>query len=273
MANDFKEIEYTVQCLLKDSNRQGGLTEVEKLVIGSIIQGMTYGQASAQYKYTESSLQNAASKLFKDLSRIIGVPINRRNFREIIQKEREVIPNTNNINNDQTVFDRIQANFWVRGNRAQIISVGYSARQVLEMTGYLIKYSPQFEATFCLDMSEKVSVIEMLWSLCGTLQITVPSPRNNVQNLLKIIGGVLQARSTLLVLRFDRSTSSIDRTLGSDCADALMSLAMMDRRGTLLVIDNDPVGSEAELKRSLGYQLRSKIEAVDKNAGNQAIRQ
>ena len=45
-----------------------------------------------------------------------------------------------------------------------------------------------------------------------------------------------------------------------------MSLAMMDRRGTLMVIDNDPVGSEAELKRSLGYQLRAKIEAVEKNA-------
>jgi hypothetical protein len=44
----------------------------------------------------------------------------------------------------------------------------------------------------------------------------------------------------------------------------LVALAMMDWSGCLWMIDSDPVGNEAELKRSLGYQLRTKVEVLGK---------
>jgi hypothetical protein len=264
MAKDSESIEYVVQRLLQGGARLGGVTDLEKLVIKSIVERITYRQAGFKYKYTESSLQNVAARLFKELSSIIGVPINRRNFLEVIEKELEVAPVIKVPGVEEIVFDRIQANFWIRAGRAAIVSVGYSARQELEMTGYLIQYSPQFEATFCVDVSEKASVLEILWGLCGTLQIPLPTPRSNVAVLLKSIAAVLQLRPTLLVLRFDRLSPTAARPDRRDFAEMLAEIALMEWSGSLLVIDRDPVGNELELRRSLGYQLRNKLDAWGK---------
>jgi hypothetical protein len=88
MSYDPNEIiVFVTQLLRSSSGRKNLLTEMEKLVISSTIQGITYRQASIKYQYTESSFQNAASHLFREISDIIGIRVNRRNFTEIIGKE------------------------------------------------------------------------------------------------------------------------------------------------------------------------------------------
>jgi hypothetical protein len=263
MANDSEVIEHTVQQLLKSGSRLGSLTDVERLIIRSIVKKVTYRQAGLDNNYTESSLQNVASRLFRELSSIVGMPIGRRNFLEVMQKELVSNPVAKVTEIEDIAFDRLQANFWIRSNRAVVVSLGYSAQQELEMTGYLLKYSPQFEATFCVDVRDKASILEVLWDLCKALHIPCPTPRNSVAALLKSIGAVLQARSTLLVLRFDRMSGPalLDRR---DLAEMLVELVLMDWSGSLLIVDRDPVGNDAELKRSLGYQLRSKLDVLSK---------
>jgi hypothetical protein len=269
MANDPKPIQYIVQQLLQGSLREGGLTELEKLVIVSIVQNITYGRASTEYTYTESSFQNAASKLFRDLSQAVGITISRRNFLDVMAKELQVNGTNGEIefsDVDQIVFDRLQASFWVKANRATLVSVEYQAQQDLEMTGYLIRHSPQFAATFCLDVGEPVAVIETLVSLCGMLQVNLPSSaRRNVQMLLKGVGAALRARSTLLVMRFDRLRQPMDRSLRDEYVDAVLALATMDRSGCLMLVDKAAMGLEAMLNKSLVGEINGRIDVLSKN--------
>jgi hypothetical protein len=136
MSYDPNEIiVFVAQLLRSSSDRKNLLTEMEKFLISSIVQGITYRQASIKYQYTESSFQNAASHLFKEISDIIGIPVNRRNFTEIIGKEysqAKVLAEAGDI-----LFEQIQASFWILSNRAKLISISYHANRILNITQYL----------------------------------------------------------------------------------------------------------------------------------------
>jgi hypothetical protein len=266
MSSEIDRIENLVQSLLKSSSRRRGLTEVEKLVVRSIVQRMTYQQASAKYLYTESSFQNAASRLFKDLSAVVGKSVNRRNFVDVIEKQQLEEPVTNYV--EKIKFDRIQANLWLQANKAKMVSISYSAPQFLDITEYLVKYSQHFEATFCLDVDTNLPVLELLWKLCNTLQISVPDSRQNTPLLLQLIKTALKKNSTFLLLRFDRSIQSMNALICGEYTDVLLALGLIDRGGCLLVLENDTVGGEGNLNLSLSHRLRSKIDAGSKTFPN-----
>jgi hypothetical protein len=260
MLTDPHEITVFVERLLKNVPlRKGGLTGVEKLVIGSILENTTYRQASIRYKYTESSFQNAASRLFKELSEVVGSPVNRRTFVGLIEKEWLAAKEL--ASSGEIVFHRIQASLWIRAEKAQLVSIGYSANQVLDITNYLIQHSPQFEATFCLDVSSQNSTLELLWSLCTSLQISLPTPRNDQTALLKLVGNTLKQRSTLLVLRFDRLPEEADRFTRSSFAEILAAIGLIENSSCLLILDNEPT-NDAEMKHTLSYHLRLAVEKL-----------
>lgn len=260
MSTDITLIVNFAKTFLQSSSpRKSGLTEAEKLVIEIISQNMTYRQASIKYQYTESSLQNAASGLFKVLSKVVGVQVNRRNFLEFLE-EKWLESQIENVSGE-VLFDRLQASLWIRQNRANLVLINYSANQELDLTSYLIEYSPSFEAIFCLDVSRNSSVLELLRNLCQVLQANLPVPQNDPAALLKSIGLALQQRSSLLVLRFDRalkeniSPSESERHNFSECAEILARLVLMENNSCILTLDNDFASNELELKRSLAYQL------------------
>ena len=272
MSNDVNQItSFAIIFLRRNSSRKTSLTEAEKLVISVILQGTTYKKASIQYQYTESSLQNAASGLFQDLSKAVGVPVNRRNFIELLEKERLAWQQANS--KKEFVFDRLQANLWLQKGRAALISTSYSANQEIDFAGYLVNYSLAFGATLCLEVNRDSSGLALLWSLCNVLQ-AAPVPRNDRAGLLKSIGLALKQRSTLLVLRFDRAALSaksaslvpepqaIEQNNLSDYAEILTILALMEHGSCILALDSDPVSNDAEVKRSLAYQLRSMVDRV-----------
>jgi hypothetical protein len=253
MLTDIREIESLLVKVLQDSRvRTGGMTELEKLVIASINQKLTYQQASVKYQYTESSFQNAASHLFKDLSIVWGTTVNRKNVLDLSEKAREAI--IQNTNDGKFVFDRIQANFWVKLDRAQLVSVSYQASQALDLTEYLVKYSPNFRATFCSDVESSSSPLELLLHLCNDLQIPLPSPANDIQVLLKAVKLALQKRSTLLMLQFDQS-NQVQAQWG-DYVDILMGLGTIGNGTCLLVVQKEPSKPVIDLKQSLDYQVR-----------------
>jgi hypothetical protein len=262
MSSELDRIENLVQSSLKNSSRRRGLTEVEKLVVRSIVQRITYQQASAQYLYTESSFQNAASRLFKDLSSIMGKSVNRRNFVDVIEKKQLEEPIENHV--EKIKFDRIQANFWLQANKAKMVAISYSAPQFLDITEYLVKYSQHFEATFCLDVDINLPVLELLWKLCNTLQIPLPDSRQDMPLLLQLIKTALKKNSTLLLLRFDRSIQPMNALICGEYTDMLIALGQSDRSGCLLVLENDMVEGKVDLNLSLSHRLRSKVDAGSK---------
>jgi hypothetical protein len=256
MSTDTYDREDFLEKLLKgNSIRKGGLTAVERLVIISIAQKMTYQQAGIKYQYTESSFQNAASRLFKDLSSIVGTPVNRQNILSLIDKERHIALNRENAG--KLVFDRINADFWVRAERAQLISVSYRANQVIDLTEYLVKYSSSFKATFCVDIDSDSTPSTTLLHLCDCLQIPTISLGNDPQSLLKSIKLTLQKRSVLLVLRFDR-TGEIRQQWG-DYLDILITLGNIGNGICLLVLHKELDGSSVDTRKSLDYQVRLAI--------------
>jgi hypothetical protein len=266
MSNDINQaISFANTFLQQSSSRKTGLTEAEKLVINIISQGTTYKKAGIQYQYTESSLQNVASGLFKELSKVVGVTVNRRNFIELLEKERLAWQQAHATG--EFVFDRLQATLWTQQDRASLVSISYNANQELDLTSYLLDYSPFFEATFCLEVSSNNSVLELLWSLCNRLQAPLPVPRNDQSALFKSIGLALKQRSTLLLLRFDREASPAspqenqsslvsERHNLSEYAEILAMLGLAASNSCILTLDNDSVGNEAELRQSLAYQLQ-----------------
>jgi hypothetical protein len=255
---NFDRVMALAEQLLNDGGlRRGGLTELERLTIGCILANTSYRQASLAHQYTESSFQNAASRLFKDLSLILSKKLIRRNFVEVMGEEydrRRAAELEGEI-----VFDWLQAQLWLREKQAQIVSISYQANQVLDIADYLVIFSPQFAATLCLTVGGQGSSVELLWSLCQSLQVTIPKAKENVPSLLKLIGGALRRRKTLLVLRFDRLNLAGSKRLMMEYAQILVALGLMNHDSCLLILDADPMMSEEERQRSLGYLLRRAI--------------
>jgi hypothetical protein len=266
MAANFDRVLALAEKLLNDGGlRKGGLTELEKLTIGCILSGTSYRQASLAHRYTESSFQNAASRLFKDLSLTLNKKLSRRNFLEVMEEEfdrRRAAELKGEI-----VFEWLQAQLWLREKQAQLVSVSYRANQVLDISDYLVIFSPQFAMTLCVNASEQGSSVELLWNLCQSLQVTIPKTRGDVSGLLKLVGGALRRRKTLLVLRFDgrrpvgdhRLNLAISKRLMMEYVQILIALAVMNHQSCLLILDADPVTNEEERQRSMGYLLRQAI--------------
>jgi hypothetical protein len=259
------EIALLVRDLLKNGSRgKYSLTELEVLVIDVIAKNNTYRQASTEHQYTESSFQNAASRLFSELSLVLGVPVNRRNFLDSLKKEQIEVQEVAT-SSAAIIFDRLEANLWIRSEKAKLISISYHANVFLDLTSYLINYSPHFEVTYCLDVSNKSSSLELLWSLCNSLQLPLPTQKDDRSALLKSISLALKKHKVLLVLRFDRfddhgdgSTMTLaDRTLQAEYAEILATLGLRDSASCLWILDNEPLISGVESDRSLNYQLRS----------------
>jgi hypothetical protein len=265
MPTGSNEMVLFIKQLLKNTSRgNANLTELETLVINVVMKKVTYRQASIQYQYTESSFQNAASHLFKELSLALETRISRRNFAEVLEKEWLLAAETQS--SSYTVFDRLQASLWIRGEKAKLVSISYCANNLLDITNYLIRYSPQFEVTYCLDISSKNSPLELLWGLCKFLQLPLPMQKNDQPALLKLIGTALKQHRTLLVLRFDQLPTGETRTIKGEYAEILVMLGLLDNSSCLLTLDNDSMTNDAEIKRSLNHQLRL---AVDQRTSKQ----
>jgi hypothetical protein len=270
MSTDTYQIVAMTERLLQNGSlRRRGLTDLEKLTIDSIIQNTSYRQASLQHQYTESSFQNAASRIFRELSETIGVQtrVNRRNFVELLEQEYERIQATED--DREIVFDRLLASLWIGDGRAQMASINYQANRNLDLNNYLVKYSPKFEATFCLDVERDGCPTELLWNLCQSLQIDWSLTSQDPKTLLELIKVVLQKRRTLLVLRFDRSPWRTVQMERAEYTEILMALALIESGSCVLTIDRDSMASELEVKRSLAYQLRLGMERwnAEQNAG------
>jgi hypothetical protein len=271
MPTDTHDIEQFLNKLLQNNSiRKGGISRVEKLVVESISAKMTYQQASIKHQYTESSFQNAASRLFKDLSLVVGIPVNRQNILNLIEKEKHTAHQKNNT--EDTFIERINASFWVKSERAQFISISYQAARSLDLTEYLVKYSPNFKTTCCADVEHNVPALVTLLNLCNWLQIPIPSPSNDIQTLLRSIKLSLQKRSVLLVLRFDQSTEV--RPQWGDYIDIITTLGNIGNGTCLLVLHKELECNIADTKKSLDYQVKlafnnlagiQKAELIDKD--------
>jgi hypothetical protein len=254
MTTDIHVIENFLDQLLQTSDaRKGGMTELEKLVIASIQQKTTYQQASNRHQYTESSFQNAASRLFKDLSSTLGVAVNKKNVLDVAEREIAL----QNTSTAKIVVEYIRANFLVNADRAQLVSISYQSSMSLDLTEYLVKYSPNFRATFCSRVKNNTSPLGLLLNLCHQLQIPLPAPANNLQNLLKTIQEKLAKHSTLIALELDQSAEA--RSHWGDFVDILVGLGMVGNSTCLLVVQKEPSKSAIDIKHSLDYQLKLAI--------------
>jgi hypothetical protein len=262
MSTVLSQLTDIVEHLIQESpQRKGGLKKLERLAIVSIIQRTTYAEASLKHGYTESSFQNAASRLFKDLSPILGMTLNRKNFEQVVEEAWETRQEAKR--HEEIVFDRLQVQVWIGEERAKLISLSYDANQILDITDYLVDYSPQFAAAFCVDVGEKNSPLELLWNLYQTLQVALPIPKNDPQALLQSISDALKKRKTLLVLRFDSLRLPLDpnRPVRSEYAKILRAIGLGEGSSCLIGIDNDPVANESQAQQSLSDQLCSIVES------------
>jgi hypothetical protein len=247
------EIAGIVQSLLENSStKKKKLTEAEKLVISSVIEKNTYREVSIQHKYKESSLQSAASRLFKELSPIVGKAINRQNFMELIQGG--IQPNSEASKKDAHVIDHVKASLWILDEVAQIVSISSGERHRVDISKYLVHHSKNFAATFYLNVSNES--LGLLQQLCNTLQIPNAGFRSNEQSLLRSIRDFLSRHSVLLILRFNHSFAGID---WSEYARRLAVLGLHRGQGRLLVFDDDLSNNEIEVRSSLAYQLQLAI--------------
>jgi hypothetical protein len=267
MSTVLSQLTDIVEHLIQGSpRRKGGLKRLERLAIASIIQKTTYSEASVKHGYTESSFQNAASLLFKDLSPILGITVNRKNFEQVVEEAWETMQEAKR--HEEIVFDRLQVQMWICAERAKLISLSYDANRILDITDYLVDYSPQFAAAFCVDVGEKNSPLELLWNLYQTLQVALPMPKNDPQALLQSISDALQQRKTLLILRFD-SLGDVSQSqllnpspVRGEYAEILRAIGLGAGSSCLIAIDNDPVTDEIQAQQSLSDQLRSTVESA-----------
>ncbi len=264
-------LETTELLLRKHQMRKGGLTELEKLTLDSVAQGKTYRQASEQYAYTESSFQNAASRLFREISIATGQTVRRRNLVNTLEQQDLELRIQGGFR--ENTFKESSSQFWLRNGRAAIITITYKADGILDINDYLTEFSQHFTAVHCLSIVAETNPLQFLWMLCNHLDIPLPKMHNNVSEIIKSIVAALKARKTLMIVRFDHPGGDPSSSMGVSqqelrsnlkaYAAAITEIGIARTKSCFLILDNSSIQPYAANPELVTYHIRQELSGSD----------
>jgi hypothetical protein len=211
-ADSHKEFEMKVRVITFVNNtllehRQAQLTGREECVLNALFDDQTYQQAGKDSGYSEGTLQNAASKLFRDLSHIFDRDINRRNCQVIIKAIMGPDDHQNHqIENAQAA---INIDLWMLVNHCQLLTLrSTEATQDKELLqSFFYRYYTHFHRAIWIDVNLFNSLPEVLTELITSLE-PIDLTFLTTDQMLKLLIDRLREQRCLIAMNCSASEPS-----------------------------------------------------------------
>jgi hypothetical protein len=215
IADSYQEIEINEQIITFVNkalleHRQAQLTGREECVLNALFEDQTYQQAGKDSRYSEGTLQNAASKLFKDLSHIFDRDINRRNCQVIIKAvmERGSSP-SHQIEQAQAA---ISIDLWMLLNHCQLLTLRSTAAQQDKglLQSFFYRYYTHFHRAIWIDISLFDSLPKVLAELITSLD-PIDLTFLSTDQMLKLLVERLREQRCLIAINCSASAPNCDQ--------------------------------------------------------------
>jgi hypothetical protein len=187
-----------VDKVLKE-HRQAQLTPRESCILHALLEDRTYQQAGKDSGYSEGTLQNAASKLFRDLSIIFDRDINRRNCQVMIQSMMEV--NNSSTRPSETFQAAINIDLWMLVNHCQLLTLRSSEAEQAKglLQSFFYRYYTHFHRAIWIDINLFNSLPEVLAELITSLE-PIDLTLMTTEQMLKLLLERLREQRCLIAL-------------------------------------------------------------------------
>ncbi len=227
MLPDERVLDFLLAALSNHPSRKNSLSDRERCIIAGVLQRKTYQQMAVAERYTEGSLQNAASALFKDLTVVLKQKVNQQNFLEVLAA---AMDQKNPLRSPLMIV--CQA--WLRENRAQVVCLeplGQSKNSSLT-TSMLERYSRRFDQTIMVHVWQCESFDDVLTRLLtGSGFGQIPELVRGKPGAIEAFLEMLEVRSMLLVVEYDAAA------VGCPPVDLLLAMLQRQHRCCLVLVN------------------------------------
>jgi hypothetical protein len=172
---------------LLSQKRKIHITAREKCILKALFYEQTYQQAGKEYGYSEGTLQNAASKLFKDFSQIFDREINRRNCRAVLSEVIGTVDRRDVLRVEEQV--PINIDLWMNENHCRVIVIDPNKNQDSKkiLWSCFNNYYSHFRTAIWLDLQLFSSISSFLIELINTIGPIIDMTYHSVDRLLDLL--------------------------------------------------------------------------------------
>jgi hypothetical protein len=218
---------------LLSQKRKIHITPREECILKALFYEQTYQQAGKEYGYSEGTLQNAASKLFKDFSQIFDREINRRNCKAILSEVIGTVDRRSMVATEEHVA--INVDLWMHENHCRVIIIDPTKNQDSKkiLQSCFNNYYPHFRSAIWLDLQLFSSIGSFLIELINTIGPVMDLTYHSVDRLLELLIERMHHQRCLIVVECG------DSQVAGDCDSCHQVLtAVASRRHSSLFISN-----------------------------------
>jgi hypothetical protein len=178
-------LEFVTSLLLQ--KRKIHVTPREECILKALFYEQTYQQAGKEYGYSEGTLQNAASKLFKDFSQIFDREINRRNCKAVLSEVISTVDRRSMVKAE--VQTAINVDLWMHENHCRVIIINPDKNQDSKkiLQSCFNNYYSHFRSAIWLDLNLFSSVGGFLIELINTIGPVMDLTYHSVDRLLDVL--------------------------------------------------------------------------------------
>jgi hypothetical protein len=267
-------IAFVSKSLLK--YRKAQLTSREECVLEALLEEQTYLKAGKDNGYSEGTLQNAASKLFKDLSSIFDRDITRRNCQVIITEVMALDASQHSLST--TSQTTINIDLWMLVNHCQLITLRSTtpSQEKRLLQSFFYRYYGHFHRAIWLDINLFESFRAVLADLITTLNPMTDLTYTNIDRMQELLMECLREQRCLIAIDCSACASACGK---NDFCHQLF-MAMNPHRHSSSFVANchwQPPHSEQKPFKSTPQQLSIKttdteyLEIVEKLVFGQQI--
>jgi hypothetical protein len=236
--------------------RARNITPREKCVVKAILSDRTYQQVGSVEAYSEGSLQNAASKLFRDLDYLLCTKVDRKNFKVTISAAM-----AKSLRQESTAV--LTTNLWILAGRSQVVTINNrsDSSQPFSVLSLLNSYSPLFTRTFCYQTWKDDPLAELMIGLVGNAgadyakQLTAGD-----SEAIGYFIELLQINPSLVIVEYDLQSSNNSFEPEPECMHLLWNLVTRAHNSCIVLVNaptriTDEVNNRLQTTPPEGHQL------------------
>jgi hypothetical protein len=172
---------------LLSQKRKIHITAREECILKALFYEQTYQQAGKEYGYSEGTLQNAASKLFRDFSQIFDREINRRNCKAILSEVIGTVDRRSVLRVEEQIA--VNIDLWMHENHCRVIIIdpnkNKDSKKILQSC--FNNYYSHFRTAIWLDLQLFSSIGSFLIELINTIGPVIDISYHSVDRLLDLL--------------------------------------------------------------------------------------
>jgi hypothetical protein len=213
-------LEFVTSLLLQ--KRKIHVTPREECILKALFYEQTYQQAAKEYGYSEGTLQNAASKLFKDFSQIFDREINRRNCKAVLSEVLGTITQRSMVTTEEQIA--INIDLWMHENHCRVIIIdpdkNQDSKKILQSC--FNNYYSHFRSAIWLDLQLFSSIGSFLIELINTIGPVMDLTYHSVDRLLDLLIERMHHQCCLIAVECGDLSVAGD---GNSCHQVLTAVA------------------------------------------------